>query len=527
MSYQGYSAEIPLGEDGLIGTPFFANIKPSYLIDCNNVTFTDFILSKEGGSAKFNSTAISGNPKILGGWDWWSDSVTQRTIVYTNAGAILKDSGTTAFPVTLASGLNATAMPVFVEGGKEAAANNKKLFIFNGANVVQVLSGDGATTSNISTPPTDWSGANQPSFGVLHEGRLWGFGNGNDKHRAYYSMLTNHESFTGSGSGNISVFSGEGDGIVGGISYKGLLLLFKYPLGIYAIDTSNADITLWRVKKINGKVGGVSPNAIVMVDNDVIFLDSSGNVVPLSGIQEFGDIGGSSLSHLALMRPFIEANIDLTRLNKTVAIYHNTEREIYFGVSSPSATVNDRRLVVDFGKITHPRFRFSDKDTCESLWIKMKNNKPVVMSGDDNGFVWELDQINKNKDGVGYSSSFQIPHLDFSYLDKSLAQKVKYGQFLEIFCEPTGNYNLSVDILWDGVITQTVNFNMGQTGVGLGDFVLGTDILGGDVLIRKKKRICGGGERFSFIGRNSGINQNFKVSKAILYFTIGDEKETA
>ena len=201
MSYDGDVIELPM-LGGLTGTRNQALIRPDQLIAARNVSFDTGTIRKMGGALKYNDTAITGDPTVIGGWDWIPSANVQRMVVVLDDGTIKKDSGAGTFPTTLASGLTVTdTVPTFVEGGKETAANNRKLFIFTGKNAVQMLDGDGATTAAIATPPADWSAANQPTCGANHEGRIWGAGNANDPHRVYYSTQTNHADFTGSGSG--------------------------------------------------------------------------------------------------------------------------------------------------------------------------------------------------------------------------------------------------------------------------------------------------------------------------------------
>src|SRR5262245_57245349 len=153
MGFRGAIAEIPLGTDGMIGSPAHPLVSPTRLIDCDNIEYGTGVLRKEGGASKYNSTAITGAPGVLGGHDWMPSSGTQRMVVFTDTGDILKDDGSGAFATTLDSGhTNPDDVPIFVEGGKEAAANNRKLFIITGKNPVQILSADGVTTSDISMP---------------------------------------------------------------------------------------------------------------------------------------------------------------------------------------------------------------------------------------------------------------------------------------------------------------------------------------------------------------------------------------
>ena len=147
MSFQGLVAQLPIGIDGLTGSKNQGQIKPTQLLVADDITYESGTIRKEGGASKYNSSAISGTPSIIGGYDWFPSGSNQRMIIIGGNEKIYKDTGNGSFSVTLKSGLTAlTNPPVFVEGGKEAAANDRKLFIFTGSNQVQVLEGDGSTT---------------------------------------------------------------------------------------------------------------------------------------------------------------------------------------------------------------------------------------------------------------------------------------------------------------------------------------------------------------------------------------------
>ncbi len=527
MGYIGQVIPIPAGQGGLVGTKNQTDIAPDKLITARNVSLYGDALSKEGGAAKYNSSAITGGPTILGGWDWWPTSGTQRMVVACSDGKLYKDTGGGTFGTTLVSGLTITGtVPVFVDGGKEAAANNRKLFCFTGVNAVQVLSADGATTANLATPPADWSGSNQPTFGAVHkDGRMFAGGNANDPHRLYYSTTTNHEDYTGSGSGSISIYPGDGEKLVGAISFKGLIIAWKFPVGIYAVDTSDPLVTNWEVKRLSKNVGGVSPLGMIEVDDDILFIDPTGNVHALSAVTEFGDISASNLSRLNHIYQYLADNLNLSRLNTARAIYYAAKREAHFAVTGAGSSVNSVRFVVDFNDPQQIRFRWSDRDVCEALWLRKDvNNIHRPTTGDNAGFVWNLDQSSKTLGGAAFIGEFQTPHMDFKWVDPKLATVRKIGQFLECLVNPTGSWNLNVDIIWDGVTVQTVTFNMGVTGAALGSFTLGTDKLAGDQIVNRKRRIVGSGRRLSLRGYNSGTGEDFSVGQFFLHCLISDER---
>ena len=351
---------------------------------------------------------------------------------------------------------------------------------------------------------------------------MWGGGNANDPHRLYASLTTDHEDFTGTPY-SIAIYPGEGERLIGAASFKGLIICWKYPSGMYIVDTSNSDNTKWRVVKHSTKIGGVSPLGHTLIDDDILFIDHTGSFHLLSAIDEYGNVGSRNLSDIAEFDVIVREQIDLSELLRTQCVYYVAKREAHF-LMSTSGTSWDRRAVVDFNRVQLPRFRLSDKDTNRSVWLRQDGDGiERMMTGDNSGFVWQLDQANRSKDGSGYNGEFQTPHLDFSHLDPALGTIEKNGKFLEVVMEPVGNWTLSVDLYWDDKLTQTLQFNMGTSGSSLGAFVLGTDKLAGANLLNKRKRITGSGRRMSLVARNSGDGQDFSIAKFYLLFTRGSD----
>ena len=523
MSYKGLVAEIPLALDGLVGVKNLTEVLPTQLIATEAIAFTEGTITKEGGTLEYTSGTPFSTDKIIALHDWWPTEALQRIIAVDSAGNMKKDSGSGSFSTTLKTGLSTSALEgVFVEGGAESISANRKLFYFNGSNAVQVLSGDGATTSDIATPAADWA-TTKPRTGCLHEGRLWGF----TAQRAYYSTLTNHEDFTGAGSGTMPVYPGEGEAIEAAVSFKGLLLVFKKPRGIYLIDTSDPDATKWRVKPLTRAVGIAGPNAWAMIDNDVAFMHEEGSVHLVSAVQEFGDMQASSLSDRMILAPFLRDNINEINIRSARAVYYYTKRELHFAVPGITSSVNNRRLVFDLTLWPDkPRARWSERDTCVSLALRKDSQgveRPIF--GDDAGNIFLMDQTAKEENGAAYLGMFQTAHLDFGHLDPSLKSKRKNYEFLELIVEPTGNWSINVDVYLDGRFSQAIDFNLGVLGEVLGTFTLDVDQLGGGSVLNRRKRLLGSGRRISFVVKNAGLGQDFSIAKMLVYFTPGDERE--
>jgi len=515
-------AEIPLGLTGLNGSKNMSQVPITSLISAENISYANGTIEKEGGATKYNSTTVSGSPSILGGHDWNHDGGTQRMVIFGDNGRLLKDTGGGDFTVTLATGLTTTdVIPVFVEGGKEVAANNRKLFTYTGANAIQSLSADGATTASVASGfTTDWSGSNNPTFGVMHENILWGGGNANDPNRMYYSTATDHEV----GDGSIAVYPGDDEKLVGGVSYKGGLICFKYPRGIYLIDTSDSTVANWRVKLLNDEIGVAGVRAYARVENDVLFMDSSGDIRLLSSTDEFGDIGTESLSDKQDMGPWIRENVDMAQSDQFIMTYYPTKREAHLACTEIGSTTNNLRIVMDFNVPGTVKFRTSKRDTPVSMWTRQVSRVPQLVHGTSSGFVYTMDTSAFTKDSAGYAAEFQTPHTDLSYIDPKLSTKRKNMKFLELVTEPLGNWDLSVDVYLDGEFSQTVDFNMGSAGAILGSFALDTDRLGGNSINNRKRRIVGSGRRVSFVARNSGDGQGFSAARLFLHYNIGNER---
>lgn len=400
--------------------------------------------------------------------------------------------------------------------------------------------GNPPVTNTTRARPPEWTGTNFPYFGTLHEGRLWTVAP-NDPHRIYYSLTDDHENFLDTGAGSLSIFPSEGTEIVGAISYKGKLVVFKRPRGIYLVDSSDVQTANWRVAPSTRAIGLACFHAISETPLDVIFVDTSGEWQLLSAVLEFGDIGGRSLSDALQMNPLIRKTLNLARLDLVSAVYYAAKREVHFAAPGTGQSINTLRMVVDGNRPDLPRFRFSPRDICPSLWLRRDaSGIPRIAMGDDAGVIWLLDQELRSKGSVGYEARFQTMHTDGSGQNPALASKRKTGAFLELLYHVTGAV-LNLNIIWDGLTRQTRTVILGpqyslagthsDAILGL-TFILGTSHLGdeaphvlhGDMLTRRRVRIHGGGKMFSLEGWNSEPSKDIKLQRILLSCTIDDER---
>lgn len=475
---------------------------------------------------------------IISGINWDPTPGAHHDVVFLSNGSVLQDTGAGTFPTIMTTGLTAVSdpPPLFVPAGGESVGGVRKLFLFSGSNQVRVALGAAATMAAIGSPAADWTGGQFPTFGVQHGLRMFAGGNASDPHRIYYSTIADHGDFLGAGSGTLPIHPGESERIVAGLSFKGILLLWKYPLGIYVVDARDATPANWKVSRLTKAVGCINQHCIVQIENDVLYMDHVGNIHLLSSTQEFGDVNTSNIGRIASLEPFMRAYINQSLIRRSVGIWYAAKRQAWFSLPQQGATDNNIRLMVSFSEPQHgqaqdqgsnaPRFFMSRRDIAISLWMRPDNTDhiPRPTMGDNIGFVWKMDDLSRNKDGVAYPIKFDTAITDLAFLDDTLATKMKAGQFLELASEPRGNWDLTVGVFWDDILSSTVQFNMGGAGAAIGSFILGTDVLGSDIVSSDRQRITGSGRRIRLIAENGGLDQDVSLAEFHLSFTVMDER---
>ena len=525
MGFRGLIATLPTGLQGFNGSRNPSKLGPGNFSACEGVDIDGGVLIKDGGAEKVNASALSAG--IMAGINWSASPGVNYDVVFLEDGDVLRDDGTGTFATTLAAALDVPTLfnPFFVVAGGEAVGEPRKLFMFSESNQVQVVEGTGATFAAIADPPADWS-ASFPICGCLHENRLWGAGNAGDPHRLYYSMATDHGDFVDASAGTLSIFPGEGDQIVGIKSFRGLLLLAKYPRGLYIVDTRDPDRSNWRVDKLNDAVGGASPHAFLQISNDMLILDSAGNFHLASTIDDISDIRTSDAGRLQDIGTFMRANVNLGGLRKANGLWYAAKSKAYFMVPLAGATDNGLRVMIDFNEAqVGPRFYLSRRDIGNGMWLRRDSTnveRPTI--GDDEGFVWILDQEERNKDGVAYEMSFETAETDFEYIDPDIAARTKNGQYIEITADLISNSQLTVTPVWDGFPGDPIQFQLGNSGAALGSFVLDSDALASAGIVTVAHRLPGQGRRLKLMIENNELDDEVRISEIRVGIGVADER---
>lgn len=493
-----------------------AYIKDTDLVDMNNLTYEHDTWQKAGGAAKINTTAVTSNPAITGLIEFVTDAAVRETIAMTSDGKIITVDADGIDKTLKSTGVGTDQMAVFAEGSI-TGGTLKRLFIVNGSMTVQMYDG-GATTADITNPSPDWA-AKPPTWCAVHNNRLWVGGAG---HRIYASVKDNYDDFvtaqTSADAQTFNVYPGEGTKVTGAVSWRGRLWLFKSPTGVYYLDDESVDPTQWVLQRTGRYVGLAGPRAFVEALDDVIFVSPDGFIHALSGVQEYGDVKSSAILPNEI-GTFIRERVDFNRIGRVQSMYLATKRKIYFGFTRTGDLVNTLIVGLDTHRSNEVQAFVSDRDICEAMatYTNPTTKLQHPMLGDDNGFIWEIEKDAREKDGTGYTGRYST--YDVALFEHG-TQRANLRE-LEIEFVSQGTHNIMIDILRDGAYSETVSLSMGGLGVGLGVFVLDTDVLGVDSLQNSRARLHGDCRRIALEAYNSGQGENFSIASQTIKYLPG------
>lgn len=521
MSYAGEKVKIPLGEFGLLTDIAPDKAPPNSLINAKNVSFQNGTIQKAPGVIKWNSSALPAS--VVAVHDWWPDTVTQRMIAVTSAGAIYKGRDR-QFGSALNTGLGAlTPNCVFAEGGAEAATRSRKLFLFTGGLTnPYVLTADGTAFAAIASPNTDWTVGRYPKFGVIHRGSLWAFAG----QFSYMGDSANHENFA-SNTTTYEVYAGEGGELRGAFVYKGRLFAFKDGGFVYALIDEDVDSDNWFWQKVASNFGLSAPNAIDEVLDDLFAGNTTGTITSYAATQKLGNIEAADLVQQLQFESHLRTNASKNGLAEQHMLYYAEKKWLFATYRSAYLTYNDMLIVFDFSReqVTRPSYWVKGNPNCLASYLDV-NQIERPMYGDRNGFVMLMDREDRSEGGTAYTGDFQLQHIDFSHVNQALGGMEKHFDFLQVHYIPESSGDLSCDYFIDGRYIDTITFPMIRyTPPELNVLVLGTDRLRQANQETATRKLACSGKTFSARFYNAGNNQSFQIAAVTVMFRPGSEKD--
>ena len=421
-------------------------------------------VKKSFGASKFNSSAISGNPTVIGMFEYWrqnSNGIPTRKRVCHAGTSIYKEDVDGTWD-SLATGLVNGAIPDYTVA-------NDILVISSSASADVPKSWDQTTFQNLAGSPPNFS------FSEWHQGRLFSAGVLTDPSTVYYSARNNPEDSTDTtASGNITISPQDGDRITGLVTHKGDLIVFKGPYrgSIWRIKGSAPfGEDAFTVRPIITGIGALTHRCIVTMGDDIAFMDIDGTWHSLKTTEEFGDFNQKFLS-----RPidtYIKEGLKTASLSGAQAVDQTNLGAIYITLPSANSVTNDRVLVLDY-RFEIPRWSILTNPKAASIAIIKSTDlvDTLHFGGYSDGQVLVGEKSLKNWDGESIGMNVELPHMNMGSFEKT---KVLYQ--IRINTIPKGVYDINVNYIQDGN-TQSTSFTQTDQGA-LGSFVLGTTVLGG------------------------------------------------
>ena len=524
MAYDGVTVvEVVAGREGLWGSRNRNLIPLGGLIELRNATLEDYTWRTGGGASVLGSAFDAARTGKVA-FNFWPDADTERNVVVDDSGRIWKDNGSGAGWVTLQTGLSTTAWrPFLVPGGAEVTGSNRKLFYADGVNNPLYLDGDAAAMTAFASPAADWTPGNvnrQPSWFVPHQGYMWAGGNKNAPNRAYRSTLADNTSF-GASPYSLPVFPGLRQRLVGGLSYKGVLLLWAYPSGLYAVDTSDPSDANWRIIQV-GSPGAAGPMNMAAIEDDIMWVSPDGSWHLVSATTATGSVRAEDLTARKL-GSFAREQMNLDQMFDAQMVYYSNKQEIMLACAAQGQTAKTRRLHLDLNKRAEvgERWLWWDRDANEALFLRKVTETMTPAFCDTAGQLWLLDRTARIKAGAGYQFSWFLKPSDFSEVIPGWQGREKNLRFIQLEYDARVAATHTVEIYADGDLIQTIVFTLTGSGAVLPvtlPFTLGTETL----LVTTRRRLMGQGVRIAVRGYSSGANEDVSISRVLIGMELGE-----
>lgn len=508
------AVELIAGQGGLNRMQNLALLPKTDLAWVESLTVENVTWQKMAGATPYNSAPLPAGLASI--WDFFNKDFTQEQIAWLSDGQAVVVDQAGVIQKTLYAGTPAP-LPWLVEGFVDTAT--KALFFLNGIDVPRYYANDGATalvSAPISLPSDDWPfpGA-QPTMAFQHGFRLVAVG-GPDPHRVYLSSPRSHDKFGASVGDSVSlnVYPGQGQKLVGGLSFREKGYLWKYPRGIYGIDDSDTNIANWKTPLLTPAVGMAGPGCVCAVEDDVIFLDADGYFHALSAVQTQSQETVPTLFSRET-DDFIRTQLNLNALDLTRSVYYSRKRLLIFAVPAAGSSIANRYLLIDFNLPSGPRLLWSSRDECPALAVRRENRTQEPIVGDATGTIWRLDRTARNKGGAGYRSQYEVPAQ--ALCEGGIRRMNLYE--LEVIFRPTGDYDLTLEVhkmTKDGTDVETLDFSMQTFGVPIGSMSFDPDVLAGTTIQTARRRLHGDANYLKLIGYNNEADQTFSVMDMIV-----------
>ena len=517
----GYATDLPTQSRSL-----------DYWLKAENVIFTvSGIARKVGGANKVNATTITDSPDVTGMFDFWRNgaaaSFTQKHVVVTANGKVYKDDMDGTYDdITGAATITADAIPVFCQA-------RDLLLIFTDKNDTPLKWNQTGNVASLGGSPPSGRGA------VFHNNRVWTWGDNSNPSRLTYGSSTTAEDFTGVDTGGIDIDPEDGDRIVGAISHKEILFIFKGPNtgSIHMIaGTAPTGGDAYSRKVLVRGIALQTHNSIIPVGDDVFFMSERG-IHSLRATQQFGNFSEADVTRY--LKGYFRDNLNRAQLNKVwgvnyadkgcmlwlVPLAGSTECNAVFGLSYIRSAEEGPKA-----------FTWTRAGTSAGIRIHPTTKARELVFGTTDGFVTIQDYVNRSiYSNTAYQMTMRSPQILMGGADGGGRQRPDQPITIErIYMRSvsTGNHNVSMlvsRLTPEGQTeSETYTFNQGESLFVLGTSQLNVGTLGGDSvpIIYSTPSAFGSARAVQFEITQGGLNQDAQLLEFGVEYTPQSQANT-
>lgn len=511
--YRGQTYQILCGVGGLNYNnnpdriPATAMIPPSRNVNSHRGGW-----GSRGGTSLVNSGVYTGTPQIMGLYDFRLRNGNQFTMAATDNGEVYKNEDTT---ITTAMSDSGTYY--------DFETFENELYIVDGKTTPQKWNGSDASSSVITSIPSDWTGNNNPQWVIKHgfgnSERLWFGGCPTTPQSIYASANGNGDDISDANVIVINIETGDGHGLVGAVEFGDRLIVFGKTRAFVINDTS-PDTSNWGYEATQWSGGVANQRLIVRLPNDIVCMTDSGDIYSVTAVQSYGDYKAVSLTRPAFIDSWIQDKAALSRINQFHAIYDPNLRAIKFFVVRTGQTQINTALVyfidkgAEAGWVVHDNQSYASGYSA-SVSALVNTGKDEVYTGDYDGRLWKLEQVNKNDNNNGYYAGFKTAELTFE--NSRFKKRYDNGWLL---VQAKGDYDLQIRVWVDGVAQTAQTVSMGGIGGIYGTGKYGTAVYGGTEILDKSFSVGNVGKRIQYEIFNSVVNEPLFVSQILQDFVF-------
>jgi hypothetical protein len=332
----------------------------------------------------------------------------------------------------------------------------------------------------------------------------------------------NPEDWTNTGSGSIDVDPNDGDMITGIVSHKGNLWVFKGPNKGSIHRISGTSAATWTKTRFIKGLPCPWINSIFSFGDDIGFISTNGSVHSLKATDAYGDYNQAWLSYP--INKYLQENLNNSRARYFCAATDPNRGYVWIGITPSGQTTNTRFLIMDYRFLsqqeTYPRWSYWDSRAFSCISLVRDTQRPRLMAGGYDGFVYKLDQTSRTDSGTAINMVAETPSLTYGdeWLLKNLADA-------GVSINALNNNTFTLTWTLDGVNSYSITQTQGATGAVFDVGVFDTAVFGGQAFVPRFFGIENGGDfrAISYQFSETADDSDFEVHSFMAKITPSGE----